>query len=211
MLTGYRFAEDHVLGAEDDGKAISRQEFRSIEADPAWQFERAGGRLDVMPPPGRPHRRCAFVFRLHVNEYWTANRGRVADVEGERWSQIADGGDRQHDFSVVLMNSPLRAASNVFTDPERVPDIVFEYVSPGRRARERDYQAKREEYHLLGVREYVIVDPRRRRVTVLNWEADEYREAAVLGPDHAYTTPLLPGLSVPLAAAIGHAEPLDLD
>ena len=92
-----------------------------------------------------------------------------------------------------------------------MPDIIFEYVSPGEDAHDRDYTIKRAEYHRAGVREYVVVDPGERRVTILKWETDGYIEAAVLGPTGTYTSALLPGLSIPLAEAIGDAEPPDLD
>ena len=209
LLTGFRFPEDHVLEPADAGKPISREEFWTLEFHRSWKFERAGGRLVVMPPPGRPHRRAAFAFRFALNEYWMANKARVADVEGERWAHTDEGGDRQGDSAVVLRDSPLRGTAEFFTDPDRTPDLLFEFVSPGREARDRDYVEKRAEYHAIGVREYVIVDPRDRRVTVLRWEPEGYTEAAVLGPGDAYTSPLLPGLSVPLAGAIGDAGAAD--
>ena len=209
LLTGFRFPEGHVLGPLDAGKPISRQEFWELEFEGGWRYERGGGRLEVMPPPRRPHRRAAFVFRFHLSRYWMENQARVADVEGERWAHTDAGGDRQTDTTVVLKNSPLRGTAACFTDPERAPDVAIEFVSPGTDARRRDYGAKRAEYHAIGVREYVIVDPRDRRVTVLRWEPGGYAEAAVLGPTDAYTSPLLPGLSIPLAEAIGDAAGAD--
>ena len=40
-------------------------------------------------------------------------------------------------------------------------------VSPGREAHKRDYVTKRRDYLAFGLREYWIVDPHRRQVTVL--------------------------------------------
>ena len=45
---------------------------------------------------------------------------------------------------------------------------MVEIVSHGRRAKQRDYEEKREEYLELGIREYWIVDPEERHVVVLN-------------------------------------------
>ena len=203
LLTGFRFPDGYVLGPEDEGKLISREEFCSLHVQEPWKAERVAGRLEFMPAPGRSHRHAARSFRHHLMLYYAARQDIVADAEGERWAFVGDGTERQGDFGVVLRNSPLAQASDDVTDPARAPDIYFEFVSPGARARRRDYTEKRVDYHRIGVREYVIVDMRDRRVTVLRWEADGYAEAAVLGPDDAYASPLLPGLSIPLAEALG--------
>ena len=51
--------------------------------------------------------------------------------------------------------------------PDRVPDLIFEFVSGNRRDQERDYIHKRAEYHSIGVKEYVIVDRFKQQVLVL--------------------------------------------
>ena len=117
---------------------------------------------------------------------------------------LGDHTDRFPDAAVILEDSPLAGDSlDEELDPDRTPDVLFEFVSPGSESHDRDYVEKRADYHLLGVREYMIVDPAERRVTVLRWEPDGYAEAAILGPEDAYASPLLPGLSIPLAEAIG--------
>jgi Uma2 family endonuclease len=50
---------------------------------------------------------------------------------------------------------------------------VVEIVSRGRRAKQRDYEEKREEYLELGIREYWIVGPQERHVVVLNRIEDQ--------------------------------------
>ena len=57
------------------------------------------------------------------------------------------------------------------------------------------------EYERIGVREYVIVDRFDHRLLILRLEAGRYTETE-LGPDDSYTTPLLPGLEIPLADII---------
>ncbi len=49
--------------------------------------------------------------------------------------------------------------------------------------------------------EYVIVDRFEHRVLVLQLEDGHYAET-FLGPGDSYTTPLLPGLAIPLAGII---------
>ena len=203
LLTGFRFPPGYLVSPEDHGNVVSREEFWELRDAASWKIERADGKIVVMPRSGRPHRRAAYAVRVSLSEYWMSHRGIVRDVEPERWVLFGDATDRFPDAAVLLIDSPL---AGDHLDPERVPDVLFEFVSPGRDARDRDYTEKRAEYHALGVREYVIVDPDERRVTVLRWEPDGYAEAAVLDPAGAYTSPLLPGPSVPLADALAGDE-----
>ena len=208
LLTGFRFPEGYRVRPTDAGRLVSREEFWELREDASWKLERAGGKLVVMPRSGRPHRRAAYVFRGFLSEYWITHRDRVVDFQPERWVLLEDHTDRFPDAAVILQESPLAGAGlDEELDPDRVPDVLFEFVSPGSDSHDRDYDEKRADYHTIGVREYVIVDPLRGRVTVLRWEADGYAEAAVLGPTDSYASPLLPGLNVPLAEALGDDEP----
>jgi len=57
---------------------------------------------------------------------------------------------------------------------------------------------RRLEYEAIGVREYVIVDRFKRQALVLTLGAQGFSERVLCETD-AYTSPLLPGLSVRLA------------
>ena len=78
---------------------------------------------------------------------------------------------------------------------------MFEIVSPDRESRERDYVKKRKEYRRLGVLEYVVIDRMRHRATVYTAGPRGYRKR-VLRPGDVYTSPLLPGLAIPLAGVL---------
>ena len=54
--------------------------------------------------------------------------------------------------------------------------------------------------------EYWLIDPRDDTVTQLELRDGEYVERAVLSADDALTTPLLPGLSIPLADIFRHRQ-----
>jgi Uma2 family endonuclease len=75
---------------------------------------------------------------------------------------------RNPDLAIVFSDAPADARGR------RQPSWVAEIVSEG--GEQRDYVTKREEYLVFGVKEYWIVDPRLRRVTVL------IREDATNGP-----------------------------
>lgn len=85
------------------------------------------------------------------------------------------------------------------------PDLVVEILSPS--TRRRDLVLKRRLYESRGVGEYWIVDPRAATVQVLRLDGGSYRAAAVLGAGDELTTPLLPGLAVPLDAVFADPFP----
>ena len=149
-----------------------------------------------MAPPGQLHNENSRPWRRWLSEYWFRNQDRVEDVLGEAWMRIGKRTDRIGDVGVYLA-----AGGTVKPMPGCASDMVFEVVSPGKEARHRDYVEKRDECHRPGVREHVILDRFQGRVTVLEWEEGGYRERE-LTVSEVYTSPLLPGLAIPLAEAI---------
>jgi Uma2 family endonuclease len=75
--------------------------------------------------------------------------------------------------------------------------LVVEILSPG--TRRRDLTVKRELYARFGVREYWIVDPANRSLTVLELTGDHYRPAPPRD-DQAVPSRVLPGLDLTLDA-----------
>ena len=86
---------------------------------------------------------------------------------------------------------------------EVVPDIVVEVLSTDRR---RDLVRKRQLYAEAGVLEYWIVDPRNDTVTLLELHDKEYTERAALTAADTLTSPLLPGLAIPLNDVFQHRQ-----
>ena len=75
------------------------------------------------------------------------------------------------------------------------PDLMVEILSPG--TRRRDLKVKRELYARFGVREYWIVDPDARSVTVLALTGAKYVVVPVAG-EGMIQSRVLPGLSLAL-------------
>jgi Uma2 family endonuclease len=109
---------------------------------------------------------------------------------------VPNGTDRIGDIGVFLVGPRSSIAR-----PDRVPELIFEVVSPDRESRERDYVKKRKEYRRLDVLEYVIVDRLQHRATVLT-KAPRGHRKRVLHAGDVYTTMLLPGLAIPLAGVL---------
>ena len=151
----------------------------------------------MLTPAGPEHRRSSRPFRRELGAWWGAHRDLVDDVDVEGWVATSPLDDRIPDICVYLTDS--RVSTDV---PDRVPDLIFEFVSADRASRERDYVAKRAEYHAIGVREYVIVDRFERTVLVLTREKEDYAER-LLSADDIYSSPLLPGLEVSLREVFG--------
>ena len=79
---------------------------------------------------------------------------------------------------------------------EGVPDIVVEILSTDRN---RDLVRKRQVYAEAGIPEYWLLDQRDQTARQLELRDGQYVERAILTIDDTLTTPLLPGLAIPLA------------
>lgn len=189
---------ESTLGMADHGAKLTRNEFGDAQFEEPWRYERVQGRLVVMAPPGFDYQRPTNRIRDHLGAYALAHSDRVANVISEAWIVTANSVDRIADIGVYLVGA---AEADKVDVPERVPEIVFETVSGGGEDRKRDYVDKRAEYLRIGVKEYVIVDRFLHRVTVLRRVRGRFSETE-LGPKETYTTPLLPGLKIPLNGII---------
>ncbi len=185
------------LSLADAGLELTREEFAEAEFAEPYRYERSQGRLVVMSPPGYEHHRGVKPFRNHLGAYELAHPDIVEDVFQESWTEIDEDSDREPDIAVYLRSSEPQPHI-----PERVPELIFEIVSAGWANRRRDYDEKRAEYEQIGVSEYVIVDRFDHCVTVLRLVDGEYVEH-LLKPSDSYSTPLLPGLEIPLKDIIG--------
>jgi Uma2 family endonuclease len=184
------------LGVADHGEALSREEFAEAIFEEPWRYELVNGRLVVMSPSGQEHVETGEPFRDAVVAYKLAHPEQIAHVVSEAWISIDEKTQRIADLAVYLKSARLKVEI-----PERVPELVDETVSGGGEDRGRDYVDKRAEYQKAGVKEYAIVDRFEERVTVLRRSRGRF-VASELGPGDTYTSPLLPGLKIPLRGII---------
>jgi Uma2 family endonuclease len=108
------------------------------------------------------------------------------------------------DFDIVepdLLYMSNRRAAEILTPRHArgVPELVVEIGSPG--TRQRDETTKRRLYEQFGVSEYWIVDPEIDTVRVYRRDGERFARPSELSceADDVLTTPLLPGLELPLA------------
>ncbi len=100
-----------------------------------------------------------------------------------------------------------RARAGILTEQHvrGAPDLVVEILSPG--TRRIDEITKRKLYEGFGVAEYWIVDPELEMIKMYRHTAEGFTRIAELTAEAGdeVRTPLLPGLSIPLAALFAPA------
>ncbi len=188
LRTGTRMSVAEYLDLPDI------DEYRWLELD--------DGELYFMPRPRRIHQ---FLKDTLIHQFRTVFDS-MADPPGEVYTELViiisheSGRILIPDLSIFLREpgdeSDISAAGNV-------PDIVVEILSTDRN---RDLVRKRQLYAEAGVREYWIFDPVADTVLSLELRGEEYAERPTLTATDTLTTPLLPGLSIPLAGLFRHRQ-----
>ena len=159
------------------------------------KMELDDGELYIMPRPRRIHQAWNLDLAWHIQSY--LRRFPEPPAELLQDFTVALSLERRRlfapDLSIVLLER-----SSIIGDRmiEGAPDIVIEILSSDRG---RDLVHKRQVYAEAGVPEYWIFDPEGERATLLELREGQYIERAVLGASNTLTTPLLPGLEIPMA------------
>ncbi len=180
------------IGPADHGQALPFDDFIQADFEDGWLYELARGVVVVTEVPGVPHgltvQRVSDLFAFHDREH----PGTIQYRAGGASCRLRLPGmesDRHPDFAVYLTPPP--SGEKPWT--RWIPEIVIEVVSRG--GEDRDYVEKREEYLRAGVKEYWILDPKRKRLLVLRRAGDVWEEV-VVKTSETYRTHLLPGLEV---------------
>ena len=188
LRTGTRMSVDEFLDIPDT------DEYRWLELD--------DGALYVMPTPRRGHQFlkvslatffCRFLdgFSVPPAEVYS---GLTTILSGDKGRVLLP------DLIVVLAEHADIFVRGYAKGP---PDIVIEILSTDR---DRDLVRKRQVYAEAGVPEYWIFDPLNDAVLPLELAGGEYVERDALGAGDILTTPLLPGLAIPLSDLFGHRQ-----
>ena len=183
------------------GMRLTVEEFFALpDTDDRRNMELDEGVLYIMVKPGLVHQffqgRLSFYFESYLEEFEEPPAHVFTEVitalSLERRTLFAP------DLSIVLVHRAHLLTGRMIEGP---PDIVVEILSTDRN---RDLVRKRQLYAAGGVPEYWIFDPRNDTATLLELRDGEYVERAVLIADNTLTTPMLPGLSIPLVDVFRH-------
>ena len=129
------------------------------------------GKIYYMAPPNRQHQDIVFSLSRKIADYIDSQNG-SCKVYLAPFAVFLNADDKNYvepDISIIC-------------DPDKLndkgctgaPDWIIEIVSPG--SRQMDYFKKLFKYRTAGVREYWVVDPDRKIVTVYNFERDTMTE-----------------------------------
>ena len=188
-----------IVGPEQHGLAMAFEEFIEANFQEGWLYELARGTVVVTEMPGIHHGRIVLRITELFVLFDVTHRGVINYRAGGGECRIRLPGmksDRHPDQAIYLHADP--KGPGVWT--RWVPQIVVEVVSPS--GEDRDYVEKREEYLHIGVLEYWILDPKRRRMLILRRAGDLWEEN-VLGEDGVHRTELLPGLEARVGELLG--------
>jgi Uma2 family endonuclease len=180
------------LGPDANGMLLAPQEFDTADFEEGWRYELVRGVLIVTPSPSHkerdPNDELGYLLRRYHSDH---PQGSALDATvSEETIQVGDE-RRRADRAIWAGLGRLPA-------DEEVPTIVIEFVSAGRRSRQRDYEEKRDEYLGAGVREYWIIDRFTRTMPVFS-SAQTASQPQSVHEQESYTTTLLPGFELPLA------------
>ena len=166
-----------------------------LETPEGERYELLDGELTMVPAPGIPHQDSSvdLVVELRILTRRTG-MGRVLDAP----------------VDVVLSDTDVVQPDLVFVSKERAhiitdanirgaPDLVIEILSPSTERRDRVF--KRALYARHGVREYWLVDTRRKTIEQLLLDGDDFRLAGVFGMGETLTSPTLGGYALEVSAA----------
>ncbi len=157
------------------------------------RFELLDGELTMVPAPNLRHQRIGTRLGALLHAF----------------VQERDLGEVFHaPCDVVLSNTDVVQPDLLFVSEERAhlllggdnvlgaPDLVVEILSPSTAGRDRTL--KRALYARHGVKEYWLVDPDARTVTVLRLGAGDFEVAAIYGEGQTMASPTLSGFSADL-------------
>lgn len=154
------------------------------------RYEIIGGDLFMTPSPKRAHQQ---VSRNLTTILWSYVK---AHGLGEVYEAPFDVLFGRHD--VVQPDVLFVSRENISIVKENniqgAPDLIIEILSPS--TAERDQDLKKKLYARHAVKEYWVVDPDTRKVTVYLWKDNDYVKTGVFGEEDTWQPHLLPGLTI---------------
>ena len=166
------------------------------------KMELDDGELYIMPRPRPVHQFIAFWLGWHIANYINSIAEPPAEVCMDPVTILSRDPRRVvvPDLTVILDRRPDQIVDGYF---EGVPDIAVEVLSSDRN---RDLVRKRQIYSEAGVPEYWIFDPVNDTALLLELRDGDYVQRSLFTADDTLTTPLLPGLAIPLSELFHHRQ-----
>ena len=185
------------------GMQLSVDEFMDLdlpEPDDKLKLELDDGKLYIMPRPRIAHQSTQGSLIQIFYNYQDSFDEVPFEVHADVIVALPSELPRLFapDLAVILPGNDAVVGERMI---EGAPDIVVEVLSSDRN---RDLVRKRQVYAEAGIPEYWIFDQVNQVVRHLELHDGEYVERTVLTADDTLTTPLLPGLDIPLSNVFRH-------
>jgi Uma2 family endonuclease len=183
------------IGPADHGRSMSLEEFDPAEVEEGYLYELSRGVIVVSDVPDDRHFAQVDALRQQLSAYRVGHPDVIHRLASGSECKLLIGpleSERHPDLAMYKTARPRQ--ENYWA--AWIPELVVEVVSPS--SADRDYQEKRKEYFLVGVREYWIVDADREEVLVLRRVKSQWSER-VIRSLQTYRTRLLPGFELDVA------------
>lgn len=192
-------------GPRDAGIPLSLDEFEAAEFEEGFRYELIHGVLVVNSAPLEEERDANEELGRWLRNYReTHPQGRALDLTLPEHDLRTRLQIRRAD-RVIWAGLGRRPRTRGQVAKRDVPGVVVEFTSSRPADMRRDYDEKRIEYRDLGVREYWIIDRYRRTLTVYRWQGKRWMKLTVREGE-IYTTPLLPGFELSVAALLAVSD-----
>jgi len=178
-------------------ETVSQDEFaRFVEereaAGDRYHYELLNGRVVMNPPAGYPHGEVGSKLQVLLGVFAEA-RGIGKVFDASQGFALPSGDTVEPDHSFVSAER-WKATTPVYGEFLRVvPDLIVEVLS--RKTKSQDRGEKRAIYEANGVREYWLVDPKARAMTVFMLREKRFDLGRVLTERDRYESEVLSGLA----------------
>lgn len=165
--------------------------------DPLHRYELLNGRVVMNPPAGFPHGEIGAQIQTLLWLYVRTHKlGKVYD--SSQGFELPGGDILEPDHSFVSRQRLEQApAPKLGEFLQVVPDLVVEVLSTSTASRDRG--EKKSIYERSGVREYWLVDPRSRELTVFHLEQGRYGTGNPYTEADRFSSKAIAGLEFPVS------------
>ena len=136
------------MNALEPFRLYTLDEFQAMPKDDGWNYELIDGIVLMSPSPSREHQQIGarILMKLGILLEHTPC-------------------DPVYELDIIHNDCVYRPDLLVFCDRNaELPEIIFEILSPS--TRHRDLRIKLAKYELMGIKEYWIVDPKSKTITI---------------------------------------------
>ncbi len=181
--------------------AWSVEEYLDLTDSTNRLIEYTDGRIEVLEMPTISHQRILLHLILLFNQF--VDRNQLGEILTAGLRVKLDARKFREPDIVFLQKGHQAGVDNRYWTGA---DLVLEIVSDDAGSRKRDLVEKRRDYAAAGIREYWIVDPTEKRITVLALEGDAYTPVGEFAPGDQAISRLLDGFSLDVTATFDAAK-----